>query len=138
MDPKIVTNKFDRDPKHSLKRVSKKLKIREGFVQEVTKSCGYKPYIANIVQELNPNNYAVQATYTESTLEEIKNSPEFVRLLLFSDEAVFNLDEGSNKLNYRYCPTNNPNWLIEKVLQSPMGAGLGGNGIFRIYWPIFL
>ena len=83
------------------------------------KSSGYKPYMANIVQELHPNDYAARVAFAESTLEKIKNSPEFVKILIFSDEAIFHLDGGINKHNHRHWSKNNPNWLIEKALQSP-------------------
>ena len=81
MGPKIVTNEFDRDPKQSLRRISKKLEIRYGSVQNVMKSSGKKPYMANIVQELHPNYYSTRVTFTESTPDKIKkthpSSPRF-------------------------------------------------------------
>ena len=75
MNPKIVTDEFDRDPKQSLRRVSKKLEISYSSVQKVMKSFGYKPYMANIVQELHPNDYATRVAFAESTLEKIKTHP---------------------------------------------------------------
>ena len=74
MDPKKVTDEFDRDTKQSLRRVLKKLEISYGSVQNVMNSSGYKAYMANIVEELRPNACATQVAFAESTLENMKNS----------------------------------------------------------------
>ena len=44
---------------------------------------GYKPYMTDIVQELHSNDHAAQVAFAEYTLENIKNSPELIKLLLF-------------------------------------------------------
>ena len=56
LDPKIINNDFDRDPKQSLRRISKKLEISHGSVQKLMKLSGYNSYMANIVQKLYPND----------------------------------------------------------------------------------
>ena len=58
MDPVIATNECDRDPKQSMRTFPKKLRNSYGSVQKVMKLSGYKPYMANIVQELHHNDYA--------------------------------------------------------------------------------
>ena len=88
-----------------MKRVSKKLYFSYDSVQKVIKSSGFKCYMPNIVQKIYPSDYAARVAYAESTLEKIKNSPDFVQLLLFSDEALFHLDGGINKHNSRQMST---------------------------------
>ena len=70
--------------------------------------------LSNIVQELHLNDYAARVAFAESTPEKIKKSPEFFKILIFSDEAIFHLDGGINKhnINHRHWSKNNPNWLI--------------------------
>ena len=46
MAPKTVSYEFNRDPKQSLRRASKKLKISYGSVQTVMKSSGYERCMA--------------------------------------------------------------------------------------------
>ena len=82
MDQKKVTSEFNRDTKQSLRRVSKKLEINYGSVQKVMNSSGYKPYMADIVEKLRPNDCATQVAFADSTLEKMKNS------LLLSVEII--------------------------------------------------
>ena len=88
-----------------MRRVLKKSETSYSFAQKWLNSSGYKPHLANIDQELHPDEYAARVAYAESTLEKIKNSPDFVQLLLFSDEALFHLDGGINKHNSRQMST---------------------------------
>ena len=77
-------------------------------------------------------------TFAQDILLKINESPNFVKLLLFSDEAVFHLEGGINVRNSVHWSTQNPNWLLEKSLNSPkvmVWAAIGHAGIIG---PFFL
>ena len=45
--------------------------------------------------------------------------PDFVKLWLFSDEATSHLEGNVNRKNYFQWAKENPNWTVEKSLNSP-------------------
>ena len=63
---------------------------------------GYKPYMANILQELHPNDYVARVVYAESMMKKIKNLPELIKVLQSSDEAIFQSNGVIKKLKYSY------------------------------------
>ena len=66
------------------------------------------------------------------TFSESSDSPGFLELIMFSDEAIFYLERSVNKHNSSYWSQENPHWLVEKALHSPkimVWAALGASGI---------
>ena len=66
------------------------------------------------------------------------NVSNFVKLVVFTDEVVFNPDEGVNVHNTYRCSVNNLYRLIEKSLNSLkiiVWAAIGNAGV--IHWSIF-
>lgn len=132
IDPKNIIDVFAEEPKQSLRRVANRTNVSYGTVQKIMKNAKFKPYMAMIVQQLQPNDYASRVNFAESMLDKIKNSRDYVKLLLFSDEAIFHLDGGMNRHNCRHWSTENPHWKVEKALNSPkimVWAALGFSGI---------
>ena len=60
------------------------------------KARGYRVYRPQIVQSLNQEDYAAPVAFAELVFENIRNSPRFIELLMFSDEAIFHLEGGIN------------------------------------------
>lgn len=73
----------------------------------------------------------------ESMLEKIRNSRNFIELLMFSDEAIFHLDGGMNRHNFRHRATVNPHWKVEKALNSLKIMGWAAMGCTGVIGPIF-
>ena len=88
-------------------------------VRNALKHSNYKVYRPQVVQQLNHEDYSKRVTFAEWALEKINGSPGFIELLLFSDEAVFHLEGGINRKNSCHWAVENPNWTIEKSLNSP-------------------
>lgn len=91
-----------------------------------------KCFHPKIVQHLKPTDITKRLEFARTILAKINESPNFMNLILFSDEAVFHLDGGVNIHNASHWSVNNPHWLIEKSLNSPktmVWAAIGDAGV---------
>ena len=74
-------------------------------VRASLKACGHMVYRPQIVHSLNQEDYAARVAFAELVFENIRNSPRFIELLMFSDESIFHLEAGINQLNCsHWCP----------------------------------
>lgn len=128
----VVRQLFTEQPRQSLRRAAGSLGISAGSVRNALKSSGFKCYRPKVVQMLMETDPPRRKTFAQDILLKINESPNFVKLLLFSDEAVFHLEGGINVRNSVHWSTQNPNWLLEKSLNSPkvmVWAAIGHAGI---------
>lgn len=119
IDTIAIINHFRINPKTSQKRASNALNISKSSVQQCLKKNKFHPYKLQIVQQLNVGDYAARVAFAEEILHKIANSPDYLRYLMFSDEAHFHLDGAVNRHNCRYWSDENPKWIAEKPLHSP-------------------
>lgn len=91
------------------------------------------PYKMRLVQELTANNRATRAEHAVNMLNIINARPEFLSLLLFTDEAHFEQHGQVNHQNFRYWSTDRPENFFRAVpLHSPrltVWAGISKSGI---------
>lgn len=114
-----VIDHFQDNPKTSLRRAANTINISHMSVHRILKKYKYHPYKLKIVQQLNANDFAARITFAEEMLSKIEDSNDYLRHLMFSDEAHFHLHGGVNRHNCRYWTTVNPHWYSEKPLHSP-------------------
>lgn len=113
-----VIDHFQDNPKSSLRRAANTLNICHTSVHRILKKYKYHPYKIKIVQQLNGNDFAARIAFAEEMLYKIEDSNDYLRHLMFSDEAHFHLHGGVNKHNCRYWASINPHWYSEKPLHS--------------------
>ena len=125
---KIRSNSVDRqriaqclrdEPQQSLSRVANQFDISNSAVRTALKSSGFKRYRPQVVHALKNDDKTVRVTFAETMLDKINQSPRFLEMILFSDEAIFPLEGGVNKHNSSYWSEDNPHWIVEKSLNSP-------------------
>lgn len=137
LDPQPILDHFIENPKTSIRRVANIFNVSYSSVQRIMKKQKFHPYKIKIVQELTANDYAARMAFAEEMLDRLSHSQNFLRYIIFSDEAHFHLHGGVNRHNCRYWSKNNPHWTAEKPLHSPrttVWAAIWDGGIIG---PIF-
>ena len=125
-----VIDSIESNPKLSVRRLGNQCNISRESVRKILKKNDYHPYKPQIVQELHAADYGHRIKFAEEMQKNMEH--HFLKLLLFSDEAIFHLDGALNRQNCRNWSTENPNWKIEKALNSPktmVWAAIGSAGI---------
>ena len=134
----LIIQSYEESPKHFLRRVSNNLGVSVSSVRRALKFSGFKPYHPQIVQKLKAEDQTARISFAEFILQKIAVDPNFLRKIIFSDEALFHLEGGINKHNLTHWSRSNPHWRIEKSLNSPkvmVWAALGATGIIG---PLFI
>ena len=114
IDRVAAINYYVQTPTQSLRRGATCLDISVSAVRFARKNAGMKCYHPKPVYQLHPTDIAKTREICRKIHDKIKVSLNFVKLVLFSDEAVFHFDGGVNVHNVSHWSMNNPNWLIEK------------------------
>lgn len=79
-----------------------------------------------------------RVSFAQLILEKLNESPNFLEMILFSDEALFHLEGGVNKHTSTHWSKVNPHWIVKKFLNSPkimVWAAVGAPGIIG---PVFI
>ena len=89
-------------------------------VRDTLKDASFKSYRPHVVQTQNQGDYGKGVTFVVWALNKIKHSPDFVKLLLFSDVAIFHLKGSMDRKKSSLWVKENPNWTVDKISkQSP-------------------
>lgn len=110
---------FTENPHASTRSVALQQEIDQKSVLKILKVNKFHPYKINLVQELNEDDPDRRLEFCELMMEMITQNPEFLRFILFSDEATFMLNGNVNRHNFRYWSDTNPHWTKESHTQNP-------------------
>ena len=118
VESREIINCFEDEPKQSLLKVANQCDVSTTIVHRTMKSTQYKVSKLQIVQLLYSHDYASRIAFAEAMLEKIRNSSNFIKLLMFSDEANFHLHGGVNSQNFKHWAKVNSHWTIQRPLNS--------------------
>lgn len=134
-----VLGHFVAEPTTSIRKVSKETRIATGSIQKVTKIHKFKPYKMHILHELQDDDHDRRIQFCEIMTEFIKQTPNLLQSVIFSDECTFFLNGKVNKQNCRYWSDENPHQFREGHTQYPqkinVWAGILGNTVIG---PLFI
>ena len=82
------------------------------------KNLGLHAFKIKLTQELKPLDHLKRRNFSNWALAKLEENEEFLRKIIFSDEAHFWLNGFVNKQNMRYWSATNPNVLLETPLHS--------------------
>jgi len=89
---------------------------------------GLHPYKIQLIQELKVNDYRQRRVFADWVLEQLEVNPNFVKQIIFSDEAHFWMNGYVNKQNCRiWDDTNHARYTRSKYIlrKSLFGADFG-------------
>jgi len=78
---------------------------------------GLHPYKIQLIQELKVNDYRQRRVFADWVLEQLEVNPNFVKQIIFSDEAHFWMNGYVNKQNCRiWDDTNHARYTRSKYI----------------------
>lgn len=110
---------FVENPHESTRRAAQHHEIDQKSVLKVLKNNNFHPFKVKLVQELNEDDPDRRNEFSETMTELIIADPQFLRNIVFSDEATFQLNGDVNRHNCRYWSDTNPHWIEENHTQYP-------------------
>lgn len=109
-----------RSPKKSLARRSLQLNLPKSTVYTVMrKRLRLHAYKIQIRQQIKPTDRPKRTDFAALMLNEIDDNPNFIKQVLFSDEATFHTNGVVNRHNCRIWGALQPNIIQEHVRDSP-------------------
>jgi len=114
-----VRQHFLDNPHSSLRSAESVLEISRESIRRLLKEMKWHPYKIQTVQQLYVEDKECRLDFANDELFRLRNDPNRLNNLVFSDECHFSLDATVNRHNCRYWSETNPNWFIEKPLHSP-------------------
>lgn len=85
--------------------------IRRTSVSRILHKYKYHPYHIELHQELFENDYLRRITFCNWMVNKIRELPNFLSNVMFSDEATFKNNGIVNRHNMHYYSTENPHWV---------------------------
>ena len=70
-------------------------------------SISYPDHLMQVVQKLTAEDHTARISFAEFILQKMAVDPNFLRKIIFSDEALFHLEGGINKYNSTHCSISN-------------------------------
>lgn len=99
------------NPQVSTEQISRNTGISKTSVKRTLKEHKYHGYHLELHQELYDRDFAQRVTFCNWMINKITQVPDFLNLVLFSDEATFKSNGLVNRHNMHYYSTTNPHWV---------------------------
>ena len=97
VDQEKIIQDFQENPKQSLRRASHKLGVSVSSVRNTLKKAGFKVYRPRIVQALQDGDHEARFEFAKSVLDKLRTNSNFLKMIMFSNEAIFYLEGGENR-----------------------------------------
>jgi hypothetical protein len=101
------------DPTLSTRNISNDLGIPKTIVHEILQENKMHPYHIVLHQALKDIDYDHRLNHCHWMLNMIRDNPNFLSLILWTDEATFSSAGGVNLHNMHYWFEQNPHWMRE-------------------------
>lgn len=109
-----------RSPKKSIVRRSLQLNVPKSTLHDVVrKRLRLRAYKIQLRHQIKPVDRPKRTDFTSFMLNEIDDNPNFIKRVLFSDEATFHTSGVVNRHNCRIWGSELPNIVHEHVRDSP-------------------
>jgi predicted DNA-binding protein YlxM (UPF0122 family) len=103
----------------TLREIAFSYDISVSTVQKVLRKTKHHPYKVCQVHELSEDDFDRRNQFCDQMQQLCNNDNNFVKRIIFSDEATFVLNGHVNRQNCRYWATENPRWMMEYHTQNP-------------------
>ena len=112
-----VSASIQNESNQSIPRRSQELGIAQTTLWRIMrKDLGLHGFKIKLTQELKSLGHLKRRNFYNWSLAKLEENEEFYRIIIFSDEAHFWLNDFVNKQNMRYWSATNPNVLRETPL----------------------
>lgn len=112
-------------PTTSTRELSNNLDISGTIVRRIVQKNKFHPYKIQLHQELLEDDFLNRVNFCEWSSFMLDNDPDFIRCLMFSDEATFHKNGCVNRHNFHYYSDVNPH-LLRTVSQQRWSLNVWG------------
>jgi len=129
---------LEENPHLSSRKIAAELPVTKSSVNRITLKHKFHPYHIALHQDLYGNDFVNRVDFCNTILDRVNRNPNFLSLILFSDEATFKNNGIVNRHNMHYYATENPHWVRQVNHQHPWSINVWG-GIFnsQVIGPFF-
>lgn len=106
------------DPTLSTRKISLDLGVPKTNVHEILQTNSMHPYHIVLHQALNDTDYDRRLDFCHWLLNMIRENPNFLSRILWTDEATFTNAGGVNLHNMHYWSEQNPHWMRQVDFQN--------------------
>jgi len=127
-----VLEQFTHSPQRSTKQCARETGVSRTSVRCILKTARWKVFIPRLLHALNVDDPDRRVQYCEWFQNMVREDEEFVRKMVWSDEAQFKLNGTVNRHNYVYWAPENPHVHVEKEVNLPglnIWCGLSVRGL---------
>ena len=128
----IVSETFARNPRISQRRASLELGLSRSSLQRLMQDLNLRPYKPRLLHALNEDDPDRRMEFCEWILNSTQEDPTLLDRILWTDEAIFQINGRVNRHNCVYWSDTNPHLIIEQELHVPqvvVWGGIWSNGI---------
>ena len=133
-----VQRKLENSPRRSTRTLSRELKLSATSVWRILRKELKKfAYKIQMKQAQTPKNREQRLEFSNNIADRIEAEPEFLKKIIFSDEAHFHLSGHVNRQNFRFWADENPHATVESPMSKEkvtVWMGIGYEGIFGPYF----
>ena len=135
---KKVRDAIERDPSKSIRKIAQEVGTNHSTVRKIlTKDLNLKPYKLPVHQQLAPHDEGQRMTFSSWLKEKVRENPDFLQQVWFSDEAHFCLNGKVNRQNCRIWASEKPEDVYQLPLHSPrvtVWCAMSASGIIGPFW----
>jgi len=128
----LVSETFSLNPRTSQRRASRELSISRSSLQRLMKDLNLKAYKPRLLHALNEDDPDRRVEFCEWILESSQEDPTLLDRILWTDEAIFQINGRVNRHNCVYWADTNPHLIIEQEIHVPqviVWGGIWSNGV---------
>jgi len=114
-----VLEQFTRLPQKSTKQCPRETGVSRTSIRCILKTARWKVFIPRLLHALNEDNPDQRVQYCEWFQNMVREDEEFMRKMVWSDEAQFKLNGTVNQHNCVYWAPENPHVHVEKEVSLP-------------------
>ena len=121
-----------RSPMKSIRRSAREIGIPKSSVHRMLKRAHWKSHISTLTLGLNDDDPDRRVEFCEWYLDKSAEDAEFPEKIVWSDEAIFQLNGSINRHNCTYWALENPHFTMEHKLNLPgitVWCGISALGI---------
>lgn len=108
-----VLQEIQNDPSTSTRNIERNLGISKSVANRILRRYGYHPYHIQRVQALLPRDYPLRVQFCQTMLQKHREDPNFINMVLWSDESTFKRDGFMNMHNLHSYALENPHLMRE-------------------------
>lgn len=109
----VVLNEVENDPSTSIRIIENATGVPKSIAHRILKRYELHPYHVQRVQSLLPRDYAPRIAFCRSMLAKIREDPDFLNKILWTDESTLKRDGYLNLHNLHGWHSENPHLMRE-------------------------